>query len=343
MPASKKTASKQVTDSKKPAKEKAPARRKKAIGKIVFFGTPDFAVPTLDALAEAGRTPALIVSQPSRPAGRGQEEQAPPVVEWAAEHGVELMQPESVRDEGFLAQIGKLKPDVAVVVAFGQIFPPELLALPRHGCVNLHASLLPKYRGASPIQSTLIAGEKKTGVTAMRMEEELDTGPILHQEETKIRSWESAGELTERLSKLGAEVIVETLGMLETGKYKERKQREESASYAGRIDKEDGRVNWALESDEIYNRLRAYTPWPGMTTRFHGRPVKIVWGVPMTWENAPIGVTGTYLGLRQGRISVLCGNNTIFGIEELQRPGKKKVRASDFVNGERLRVGDSFA
>lgn len=342
MAASKKTDSKK-TDSTKPEKEKAPAKKKKPIKTIVFFGTPDFAIPTLDALAEAGRTPALVVSQPSRPAGRGQEEQAPPVAEWASEHGVDLVQPESVKDEEFIARIAKLAPDVAVVVAFGQIFPQALLELPKHGCVNLHASLLPKYRGASPIQSTLIAGEKKTGVTAMRMEEELDTGNIVHQEETKIRSWESAGELTERLSKLGGQVIVETLDMLETGKYKERKQREESASYAGRIEKEDGRVNWALESNEIYNRLRAYTPWPGMTTRFHGKPVKIVWGVPMTWENAPIGVTGTYLGLRQGRIAILCGNNTIFGIEELQRPGKKKVRASDFVNGERLRVGDSFA
>jgi methionyl-tRNA formyltransferase len=137
--------------------------------------------------------------------------------------------------------------------------------------------------------------------------------------------------------------MVETLDQLEAGGVKERKQREESASYAGRIQKSDGRVNWALESQEIYNRLRAYTPWPGMTTRFRGKPVKIVWGVPMTWENAPIGVTGTYLGLRQGRIAILCGNNTIFGIEELQRPGKTKVRASDFANGERLRVGDTFA
>lgn len=330
--------------SKKAAESSAekPAR-KKPIEKLVFFGTPEFALPTLDALHEAGRTPSLVVSQPPRPAGRGQEEQQPAVAEWAQEHDVELVQPDSVSDEAFLDRLRDLSPDVAVVVAFGQIFPEPLLELPRLGCLNVHASLLPKYRGASPIQAALINGEKKSGVTIMRMEEGLDTGPIVAQEETKIRSWESAGELSERLSKLGAELMVATLARLEEGPVKERKQREESASYAGRIHKSDGRVNWALESEEIYNRLRAYTPWPGMTGHFRGRPLKIVWGVPMTWESAPIGVTGTCLGLRQGRIAILCGNNTIFGIDELQRPGKNKLRASDFANGERVRVGDRFA
>ena len=262
---------------------------------------------------------------------------------WAREHDVELVQPESVKDAAFLDRLRGLDPDLAIVVAFGQIFPAELLELPAHGCVNVHASLLPKYRGASPIQAALINGEKKTGITIIRLEEELDSGPILNQEEVKVRSWDSAGELSETLSKVGAKLMVETVPMLETGGYKERKQREESASYAGRISKSEGKVNWALESEEIYNRLRAYTPWPGMSGHFRGRPVKLVWGVPMTWENAPIGVTGTVLGLRQGRIAVLCGNNTIFGIDELQRPGKNKLRASDFANGERVRVGDRFA
>lgn len=339
MPAKKKP-EKSTTSSKAP---KASKKKKKPIEKIVFFGTPEFAVPTLDALAEAGRTPQLIVSQPARPADRGQADKQPPVAQWAEEHGVDLVQPESVKDEAFLARIETMKPDVALVVAFGQIFPKELLELPKHGCINAHASLLPKYRGAAPIQAALINGEKKSGVTIMRMEEDLDTGPILHQEDTKVRSWESAGDLLERFADMGAALMVEMLDKLETGDYKERKQREESASYAGLIEKSDGKVNWALESQEIYNRLRAYTPWPGMKAHFRGRPVKLVWGVPMTWENAPIGVTGTVLGLRQGRIAVLCGNNTIFGLDELQRPGKKKLRASDFANGEHVRVGDNFA
>lgn len=311
--------------------------------KIVFFGTPEFAVPTLDALAEAGRTPKLVVSQPPRPAGRGKKAEEPPVAEWAREHDVELVQPESVADEEFLERLRELEPDVAVVVAFGQIFPDELLALPKKGCINVHASLLPKYRGASPIQGVLLNGEKKTGITTMRMEEELDSGPILIQEETLIRSYETTDKLTKRLSELGAETLIETLDQLEKGKLKERKQRDESSSYSTKVLKEDGKVNWALEADEIYNRLRAYTPWPGLTGHFRGVPLKIVWGVPMTWEEAPFGVTGTYLGLRQGRMAILCGGGTIFGLEELQRPGKAAIRSSDFANGERVRVGERFA
>jgi methionyl-tRNA formyltransferase len=313
------------------------------IRKIVFFGTPEFAVPTLDALAAAGRTPELVVSQPARPAGRGKEPQQPPVAAWAGAHGVPLAQPESVKDAELTARLREIKPDAAVVVAYGQIFPAELLALPRQGCINLHASLLPKYRGASPIQGVLLEGEKKTGVTTMRMEEGLDSGPILLQEETQIRSYETTDRLAKRLAELGAEVVVATLDQLETGKLKERRQRDESASYSPKVAKTDGRVNWALHAEEIYNRLRAFTPWPGLSGNFRARPLKIVWGVPMSWEEAPFGGTGTFLGLRQGRVAVLCGGGTIFGLEEIQRPGKKTVRASDFANGERLRIGERFA
>jgi methionyl-tRNA formyltransferase len=309
----------------------------------VFFGTPDFAVPTLDALEGAGRLPSLVVTQPPRPSGRGQKLVEPPVSEWAAARNLEVIQPESVKDEGFLADLKKRKPDVAVVVAFGQIFPPELLEIPRLGCVNLHGSLLPKYRGASPVQAALMEGEKKTGVTTMQMEEELDSGPILLQEETAIKSYEDSEDLAKRLAKMGGKLMVETLAELEKGKVKPRKQRDESASYCSRISKSDGKLNWALQAEEIYNRLRAFTPWPGMTTRLRGKSIKVVWAVPMTWEEAPMGASGTYLGLRQGRLAVLCGGGTILGIEELQRGGKKPVRALDFINGERLRVGERFA
>jgi len=314
-----------------------------AIEKIVFFGTPEFAVPSLEALHEAGRTPQLIVSQPPRPAGRGKQPQEPPVAEWARQHEVPLVQPESVADEAFLDRVRELAPDLAVVVAFGQIFPLELLELPPQGCINLHASLLPKYRGASPIQGVLMGGEKKTGITAMRMEEELDSGPILLQEDTIIRSYETAEKLSKRLSKLAGEVIVETLALVEKGEIKERKQRDESASYSPKVTKRDGKVNWALGAGEIYNRLRAFTPWPGLTGHFRGQTLKLVWGVPMTWEDAPFGATGTFLGLRQGRLAILCGGGTIFGIEEVQRPGKKPIRSADFANGERIRVGERFA
>ena len=313
------------------------------VDRIVFFGTPDFAVPTLRALVEAGKEPLLVVTNPARPAGRGRELQDPPVAEAARELGLELAQPERVADEAFVERMKGLKPDVFVVIAFGQIFPVELLEVPTQGSINLHASLLPKYRGASPIQAAIANGEKKTGVTTMLMEEELDTGPILLQDETEIRHDETTGELTERMSKMGAALMVETLEQLAKGKIKQRKQREESSSYAEKFSKDDGRLNWALEADEIYNRMRAFDPWPGMMANFKGRPIKILWGVPMSWEKGPSGFTGTYLGLRQGKMAILCGGDTVFGIEELQRPGKNPQRASDFVNGERLRVGERFA
>lgn len=311
--------------------------------RIVFFGTPEFAVPTLDALVEADRAPVVVVTRPARSAGRGQKVQEPPVAGAARAHGIEVVQPERIADEELVERMRDFEPDLFVVVAFGQIFPPELLELPALGSINLHASLLPKYRGASPIQSAVANGEKKTGVTTMLMEEELDAGPILLQEETPIRRTETAGELAERLAKSGARLMVETLEQLGEGKLKQRKQREESASYASKFSKDDGRMNWALEAEELYNRMRALDPWPGMTANFKGRPVKILWGVPMTWEKGPSGFTGTYLGLRQGKMAILCGGDTVFGIEELQRPGKKPQRASDFVNGERLRVGERFA
>jgi methionyl-tRNA formyltransferase len=313
------------------------------VDRIVFFGTPEFAVPTLEALVEAGKKPLLVVTNPARPVGRGQEVQDPAVAETAKELGLEVAQPESVKDEAFVERMRSLAPDAFVVVAFGQIFPPELLEVPKQGAINVHASLLPKYRGASPIQSALANGEKKTGITTMLMEEELDSGPILLQEEVEIRHDETAGELSERLAKVGAQLLVETLDQHGKGKIKQRKQREESSSYASKFSKDDGRMNWALEADELYNRMRAFDPWPGMTANFKGRPIKVLWGVPMSWEKGPSGFTGTYLGLRQGKMAILCGGDTVFGIEEVQRAGKKPQRASDFVNGERLRVGERFA
>lgn len=312
--------------------------------KIVFFGSPEFAVPTLEALIDAGYPPIAVVTPPPKPAGRGQELQDSPVAAAAREHGLTLLHTERVKDESFIASMRELAPDLFVVVAFGQIFPVELLEMPGKGSINLHASLLPKYRGASPIQSAIANGEKKSGVTTMQMEEGLDTGPILLQEEVEIRRTETAGELTERLATLGAGVMVETVQKLESGKgLKPRKQREESASYASKFSKEDGKMNWALEAEELYNRLRAFDPWPGMRAHFKGRPIKVVWGVPMTWEKGPSGFTGTYLGLRQGKMAVLCGGDSVFGIEELQRPGKRPQRSSDFVNGEHARVGERFA
>lgn len=314
-----------------------------SIDRLIFFGTPDFAVPTLGALVEAGFAPILVVSQPSRPAGRGRKPKDPPVVVWAREHGLEVAQPETVKSEDFLSKIEDLKPGLAVVVAFGQIFPQRLLDLPKLGAINLHASLLPKYRGAAPIAAALAAGEKKTGVTTMQMEASLDTGPILLQQETEIYDYEHTGDLTERLASLGADLMVDTLKRLKKGSLKPRKQRDDSASYASRLSPGDGKINWALNAEEIANKIRACTPWPGAHALLKAKKVKILWAVPIAWETAPFGRVGTILGVRQGRLAVLCGDSTILGVDSLQRPGKRVLRATEFVNGERLRVGDRFA
>ncbi|HKV09643.1 MAG TPA: methionyl-tRNA formyltransferase [Thermoanaerobaculia bacterium] len=311
-----------------------------ALERLVFFGTPEFAVPTLAALVEAGRTPLWVVTQPSKPAGRGQRVEDPPVARWAREHGLPVIQPRKVRDPEFLAAMRELRPDVAIVVAFGQIFPRELLDIPPHGCINLHGSLLPKYRGASPIQAAVAAGETRTGVTAMLMEEGLDSGPILLEEETEIGPEETAGELSLRLSEMGGRLVVRTLDALARGGVTPRPQPAEGITYAPRLTRESGRADWSLTARELSDRLRAFTPWPGMAASLKGQPVKIVRARPL--PGAESNEPGTLLGLRDGLLAVACGNGTVLGVSELQRPGKRALRAADFANGERLRAGERF-
>jgi methionyl-tRNA formyltransferase len=313
---------------------------------LVFFGTPDFAVPTLEALCRAGRPPALVVTQPSRPAGRGQRSQDSAVARWAAAHGLPVEQPERVREPAFLERLAALAPEVAVVVAFGQIFPRALLALPTQGCINLHASLLPRYRGAAPIQAAIAAGEAVTGNTTMQMEAGLDSGPILLQEELPIGPRETAGELGARLAAAGGRLMVETLERLERGELVARPQPHELATYAPRLTRDSGRADWASTARELFDRLRAYTPWPGLTAGLRGAPVKLVWGEVVSEPGEPgsavSAAPGEFLGLRDGRAAVACGGGTVFGLETLQRPGRKPVPAAAFVNGERLAPGELF-
>jgi methionyl-tRNA formyltransferase len=313
---------------------------------IVFFGTPEIAVPTLAALVDAGRAPALVVSQPSRPAGRGQQAQDPPVARWARAHQLPVLQPERVREPAFLEELrGWIPggaPGVAVVVAFGQIFPRDLLALPRHGCINLHASLLPRWRGAAPIQAAIAAGEERTGVTTMQMEAGLDSGPILLQEELAIGPDETAAELSRRLATAGAALVVRTLEALERGDLVPQPQDAAQATYAPRLTRDSGRADWSLSARALRDRLRAYTPWPGLTAELGGAPVKLVRARVLTPDEGG-EEPGTILGLRDGCLAVACGGESVLGIEELQRPGRKALRAADFVNGERLRAGDRFS
>ncbi len=312
-------------------------------GKLIFFGTPGFAIPTLNALERAGRTPYRVISQPARPVGRGRKLQEPPVAEWALERGIPVEQPNRVRARSFLELIAGDAPEVAVVVAFGQIFPQKLLDIPRLGCINLHASLLPAYRGAAPIQAALATGETETGVTTMLMEKGLDSGPILLQRSLEIGPGESAPELSERLAETGAALMIETLDLLERGEIESRPQDDSLATLAPMLTKADGLVDWTLSAREIHDRLRAYTPWPGLSTSLRGEPVKIGDGAALEGDGSDSSSEpGAYLGLREGRIAVACGGDTVFGVEILQRAGRKALPAAQFANGERLEVGERF-
>ena len=317
--------------------------RAESLDRLVFFGTPDFAVPTLRALCDAGRAPFQVISQPSRPTGRGRHAKNPPVVEWALRHDLAVVQPRNVRDPNFLALMSDLTPAVAVVVAFGQIFPKVLLEIPTRGCINLHASMLPSYRGAAPIQAAIIAGETHTGVTTMQMEEGLDSGPILLQEEVVIGPRDTAAELSHSLAEVGAELMVRTLEALESSGIGARPQNDEEATMAPRLRKVDGQLDWSQSAVRLFNRIRGVTPWPGAFTTLREQPLKILWGeVLEVTGTARGGEPGSYLGMIDGRLAVSCGEGTILGVERVQRPGKKPLEVSQFVNGEPIEVGERF-
>lgn len=322
--------------------------------RVVFFGTPDFAVPTLEALAATDDLrPVLVISQPSRPVGRGRKVKPPPVAARAEELGLELEQVPTVRDPDFLARLEALRPDVAVVVAFGQIFRRRLLELPPLGCVNLHASLLPAYRGAAPVHAALAAGDEVTGVTTMQMERGLDSGPILLQAKLAIEPHETTLALAPRLAALGADLMVKTLRGLDEGTVRPTPQDDAAATYAPKLDKSDSEVDWTQPAKRIYDLWRAYQPWPGLQSRLTGEPVKLVEVRPLEAPPTPPSGTdaapGTILDpapfdpqALADALPVACGGDTILAVRRLQRPGKSKVTGADFANGERLEPGIRF-
>jgi methionyl-tRNA formyltransferase len=313
----------------------------RAPGPVVFFGTPDFAVPSLEALSAAGTAPVLVVTQPARAVGRGRRVQRGAVAEHALSLGLTVREVASVKTEDFIQSLEKLDPWVVVVVAFGQILPPALLAVPRAGCVNLHASLLPKYRGAAPIQAAIAAGDAVTGVTTMLMTAGLDEGPLLLQREVRIGERETAPELARRLAVAGAELLITTLEELAAGDVEPRPQDDELATYAPRLGKDDGRLDWRLSAAEIFNRWRAFTPWPGLTTSLRGVDLKIL-DCRTAEHGAPIDPQpGTVVEVAP-ELVVACGRASALVLERVQRPGRRTVRGCDLVNGERLRVGELF-
>jgi len=300
--------------------------------RLVFLGTPEFAVPTLEAIVAAGYEVAAVLTQPDRPRGRGREMAPPPVKQAALRLGLEVHQPEKIRRPELIGFLAGLRPDAMVVVGYGKIIPQAIIDIPPHGIINVHASLLPKYRGAAPVQWAVANGETRTGVTTMRIDAGLDTGDILLQEETEIGPEETAVEVGERLARMGAALLVETLRGLEAGGIVPRKQDSSQASFAPVLKKEDGRIDWGRPAAEIANRIRGFVPWPGCYTGFRGRLMRV-------WKARPAGAISGAPGTAHpagGRVMVSCGFESSLELIEVQLEGKKKMSASDFLNGYRV-------
>jgi len=300
--------------------------------KILFMGTPDFAVPSLAALIRSGCKVSGVVTQPDRPKGRGRQAAAPPVKVLAECHGIAVYQPERVRDAAFLEVFRGIAPDLVVVAAFGQILPKEILSHPKYGCINVHPSLLPRYRGAAPIQWTLIRGETKTGVTIMQMDEGVDSGDILLQEETPIGPEEDFGALHDRLSLMGAELLMRAVESVETGKAVRRPQDPALATLAPRLKKEDGLIRWERGCREILNLIRGLSPAPGAYTCLNGKVLKIFSAaVSECRHEKPPGTAGP---LSEG-LAVAAGGGYVL-LREVQLENKNRMSIRDFLRGCRL-------
>jgi len=306
--------------------------------RIVFMGTPDFALPALEALV-ATHEVVLVVTQPDKPAGRKKRLTAPPVKILAESSGIEVVQPTSARSPEFLERMCAAKADVAVVVAYGKILPLSVLEAFPLGCINIHGSLLPKYRGAAPIQRAVIEGETQTGISIMRLDEGMDTGPVLLRRTEPILETDTAGSLFERLAPLGASAILEALQGLEAGTLREQPQEESLATHAAMLRKQDGAIDWSLGAKVLASRIRGMDPWPGSFTPYAGGNLKMFGASPCEGEGAP-GVLLAYDD-KQGMV-VACGDGAC-RIAEVLAPGKKRMAAAAFARGQRLQVGMSLA
>ncbi|MCR4420028.1 MAG: methionyl-tRNA formyltransferase [Clostridia bacterium] len=311
--------------------------------RLVFCGTPDFALPSLRALLASRHRVLAAITQPDRPKGRGRLPQAPPVKELAREAGLEVRQPESLKDPDFLAWLEGLAPEALVVVAYGRILPRALLELPSRGCINLHASLLPRYRGAAPIHWAIINGERETGVTTMFVTPELDAGDIILQEAVEIGARETAGQLHDRLAVLGAELLVKTLDLLGEGRAPRRPQDPASATYAPPLRPEDERIDWTRPALAVYNRVRGLNPWPGAYGQWRERRVKIWWVDPPEPLEAEGLEPGQIAAVGEQGIKVACGDGQAVAIRRLQPEGKAVMGAADFIRGYRPQVGEAWA
>ncbi len=307
--------------------------------RIVFFGSPDFALPSLDALVAAGHDVVLVVSQPAKPVGRSAEVSDPPVARRARELAIPVFQPPTLKDEAAVARLADTKADLFVVVAYGKILAQRILDLPRHGCVNVHGSVLPRWRGASPVQAALLAGDFETGVSIMRMEAGMDTGPVFAVSRTPIGEDEDAGTLSARLARDGAALLVATLPRIAAGEAEAAKQDDALATFCPKIRREDGRVDFARPAIELLRRLRAFTPWPGLFAFRGGRRVKLL------AAREAVARSGAAPGevLTAGEEIVLaCGEGSL-SVTLLQAEGRKPLEAAAFTRGERVVAGERWA
>ena len=305
--------------------------------KVIFMGTPDFSVGTLEALVDAGHEVVLAVTQPDKPKGRGKEMQFTPVKECALKYDIPVYQPVRVRESECIEELRKYDADIMVVVAFGQILPKEILEMTKYGCVNVHASLLPKYRGAAPIQWSIIDGEEVTGVTTMQMNEGLDTGDMLLKVEIPIEEKETGGSLHDKLATAGAKLCVETLVGLEAGNITAIPQGETTTSYAKMLDKQLGNINWSKSAIEIERLIRGLSPWPSAYTNWNDKVMKI-WDATCVTEHTA-AKPGTIIKVAKESFLVQTGNGAL-EVRELQIPGKKRMDAGAFLRGYQVKEGE---
>ena len=309
--------------------------------KIIFCGTPAFALPSLrDLIAQTDFQIAGVVTQPDRPRGRGKEVASSPVKDAAAAAGIPVYQPQKIRAEESYEYFRDAAPDVVVIIAYGQIIPARLIEIPRLGWINLHGSLLPKYRGAAPIHWAIAKGETRTGLTTMQIDAGLDTGPMLLKHETEIAPDETAPELYARLAEAGAPLIVETLRGLASGTITPTPQDNSQATLAPPLKKDDGRINWSLPAQTIYNRIRGFHPWPGAFTTFRGKQCAI-WGKPAPDQSGVTSTPGT-IRANSADVDVTCGAETALRLEFVQLEGRNKISAREFANGARLQPNERF-
>lgn len=296
------------------------------------MGSPEFALPSLRRLIESPHQVVAVVTQPDRPAGRGRRLEPPPVKRLALEQGLPVLQPERVSADASVAALAALEPDVIVIAAFGQILRQRVLDIPKRGALNVHASLLPKYRGAAPIPAAIIAGERETGVSIMEVVRALDAGPVVAQRAIPIDPADTTGTLTGKLAQLGGDLLIETLEPWAAGTLRAEPQDESRATYAAQVTREDARLDWRLAAEDVWRRVRAYNPWPVAFTELDGTIIRVLEAAPLDVE--PEGPPGRVFTLDGGGFAVRCGRGSL-AVVKAQRPGGRPLRAAEFLRGLR--------